>query len=437
MNVNGINNILRFTRYISNACQDVSDHIYSNTVKRYAKEDKNRNGIEDKDQLEALQNESWERDSKGNPKNYESSLSVKPWYIEWPGKAVFYPLTAATYTVSRLIPDSVSRLAYQPEGTKVINIGSNGAENKLVKEDHFGVELITDMTNLMKEMGILPKGVLGNISSSYDSSDYELGGQKAGKDTKLSFNGQFIDTDKNILDDIFPPISSENKLYKGKSWYKWPGETLRAACRWPSFLNTKARDLKGFWEIPGVMASIPLTALKFVIEDVPNSLLGANISYSSIADTERSDPSFYDPSVKAQDLNVDLCWSLGQALFLTTSIDGKWGTKEYMKGLPHTFADYDVAGRIDAPNLLGKDWGIPFFKLYPWISYKRGAELLGVASGPSIAEIVGALKNEKPIEYSTVSGGVSAELDILSEKFDLKAEFSKESSQMQRSRSVS
>ncbi|MFH1709685.1 MAG: hypothetical protein ABH860_01270, partial [bacterium] len=98
---------------------------------------------------------------------------------------------------------------------------------------------------------------------------------------------------------------------------------------------------------------------------------------------------------------------------------------------------YDVAGRIDAPNLLGKDWGIPFFKLYPWISYKRGAELLGVASGPSIAEMVGALKNEKPIEYSTVSGGISAELDILSEKFKLGAEFLKESSQMQRSRSVS
>ena len=361
----------------------------------------------------------------------------RDWYVYYPLAIAYVPTTI----VSRLIPDFVSRLEYQPLGNTIMNIKNNGTENELVDKRSVGIELGRDLSGL----GIFPPGHISNITFSYDQSDYTLGGGKVGNDTKLSFSYQSLDAEKKLLDGFLPPISGTNPLFEGKDWYKWPGDAIRSVWRAPSLLNKEARDWDFLGGVPGIISSIPLAALQFVLEDIPNSLLGGNIKYSPVYNTERNDPSFYDPSVKARDLGIDLYWSLG--LFITTSYDQKEGTKEYTTGLEHNFKDYNWTVRIDAPNMLGPGYGVPFFGFYPWFSYNRGREFTEISPGSSVTtetdpitgkeitkEIAGHGGTES-IEYLIMRGGLDAWLNIGEEKFKLGAEFSKETSEMQRDRS--
>ena len=362
------------------------------------------------------------------------------WYFNYPLGVAYVPTTVLSRTV---VPTFISDLYYQPVGSEVMNIANNGTENKLVSSRKYGIELGTDLTGSFAWLGA-PEGMVTNLTVNSDSSEYTDGGEAAGKDTNLSLSWQSILTKKHAYDGILPPISSANKIYAGNPWNKWPGDTFRALLRWPSWLNKVSKDATGKWEYLGVPASVILTPIQFIAEDVPNALYGWNLRSNLANDKVRNNPSFYDPSVRSHDLGVDLYWSFG--LYMTTSFDQVWGTKEYTLGLPHNYDGNSWSVRIDSPNMLGEEWGIPFFKFYPWVSYKRGREYIETSPGSSLTkeiypitgdEIIKTLPahgGKETIEYSKISGGLNADLDIFSEKFKFGMQFSKEQSEMQRSR---
>jgi hypothetical protein len=337
--------------------------------------------------------------------------------------------------ISRLVPSFVSKAEIQPVGNTVMNTANNGTENQLVNKNYFSLEFGTNLN--------LPKvGLLNALSVNIDRSDLTNGGS-VGTDRNIGMSWQTLIPEKNTLDRIFPPISKD-PLFSGKEWYQQPGEALRSVWRAPSFLKEKVEGLSGGWQPVGMLADIPLTVIKFVAEDIPNSFIGGNIRYSFVNNNERVNPSFYDPSVKTAGFGADMYWSLGRSSFITTSYDHSWGTKEYTLGLPHNSDDQSWKVRFDAPNLLGESWGIPFLTLHPWAEYRKGQDQLQVSSGTIITttatdpitaqdttSTLPGNAGKVPIAYSILSGGVNA---YICKDLELGVALSKETREMQRDR---
>jgi hypothetical protein len=233
----------------------------------------------------------------------------------------------------------------------------------------------------------IPKiGLLNSLSFNIDRSGYTYGGTDAGSDRNIGLSFQTLIAEKPYLDDMWKPIKK-----------------------------------------------------------ILDPFIGGNIRYSFVNNNERNVPSFYNPSVKNASFGADMYFSLG--LFATISYDHSLGTKEYTLGFPHKSDDKSWTVRLDAPNLLGEGWGIPFMTLHPWVALQRGQDNIEISSGSTINTtetdpITGEeLKDylpgdagESQIAYSAFSGGVNA---YLFKDLELGVSLLKETREMQRDRRTS
>jgi len=437
-----------FGNEISNAFQDLNNDHLLRFCQRYVKGDLDRDGIKE-------EGESWEyeRDKdyqiikdKKRQEKYKHAIDLlnkPPLYSGYLLAPIYYPSVVCTSIASKLVPTFVNKLEYQPFGTEVMNTRNLGMDNSLNNVHSFGIEFGTDLSKIMRSFGILPQGYLGNLTFQANSSEFEDGGNKIGSDTKLGAEWQSLDPDRGILNGAFPSLLTE-PLFKGKL-NTWPGEVIRLFWRMPSYLNYKARNAKGFWKVPGIVASVPLTALQFALEDLPNSILGANIRFSPVDNSERTDPSFYNPSVNAWSAGGDISWALASGLFITASYDHKSGEKYFSLDNPRSFTNDGFSARVEAPNVMGKeDWGFPYFTISPWLEYKRGREYIETSPGSSFTTETDPTTQEdatvklpyhggmKPVEYAKYGGGFTAVIGKRAKALVINAELSEEKISMQR-----
>ncbi len=333
----------------------------------------------------------------------------------------------------------VDKIEWQPFGNEVWNIKDFGNGNDLVNKSSVGLGLGANLT-------IPSIGLLNALSVNYDNADYTYGGGDAGNNRNFSLNLQTLIPEKKYLDKVFPSISGD-PLFKGKEWYQQPAEALRMLWRWPSYLKDQVDGLSDGWKAVGMLADIPLTVLKFAAEDIPNSLIGGQVRYSFIDNSERDIPNFYDPSVKAAGINLNAYWALGNSSFITTSYERRLGTKEYTLGLPHRSDDRNWAVRFDAPNILDENWGLSFLRLHPWAEFRKGRDQLQISSSSTVTTTetdpitlvesdttnnVSGRAAEIQIAYSKLSGGVN--MYLFDNRLEAGVALSKETRQMQKDR---